>query len=897
MGKKKSNKKANKKAASKNFLLNSFLALIASIWVFTTLLIAGIEFTTAEKLKATAEKNQADLLGNSIAQQVSHDFSQTQARLSSIASNKSVQSLLHNYAMAKTAGQKQLNTPEATQLANETAASNLKKLNTLALLFKSSFPNADHLHLFPWDHSGTAGIKSQGIKIRNNIESLMIAKAGGKNIPTAEAYQQDKQWFIAFATPIIVDNKSVGVVLLSLNSQFIKNSLDIPAFNQYGKVILKQRNNQTAIMQFGSSSSSQVHQYKIPLSQGEVLVYLNNQINEANTSTIQNIYIIAIIIALILTGIAFTIYVQIKLALKKDIERLQLFASSLSGLHQTKVPHFKLKGLANIAQWIQQQSGKEQASSLTQNDGEDLSQTLANIAKAKAQADPDEVIVELGESFGQELNLDDEAELDLDLDLDLENSLGDLSSTPAVSAAAENFSLPAEIFRDYDIRGHAENQLNDDNVYKIGQAIATETLQAGQNKIVIAMDGRLSGPRIRETLVQGILATGCDIVDIGIAPTPVLYYATHKLETQAGIMITGSHNAPEINGFKIVINGQSLFGEQILKLAERIQQQDFQQGQGSLVEIDVSNDYADEICMDVIAARPIKIVVDAGNGVGGELIVKILQQIDCEVVPIHCEIDGNFPNHAPDPSHKANLVDLIQAVADNHADIGIALDGDADRMVAVSGNGQVIAGDSLLAIFANDVVSRNPAASVVFDVKCSRNLSRSITQIGGRPVMWKSGHSNIKAKMLETSAILGGEYTGHFFFKERWYGFDDGIYAALRLIELLTIDDRTLDDRIAELPVSFSTEELMLAVDEDKEKFSIMLALKSQLSASDGMLTDIDGLRIDFPEGWGLIRASNTSANIAARFEANSEEELQRIRDIFQQALLNIDKKLQLPTA
>lgn len=895
MGKKKNNATTKKK----NFLLTSFLSLLASIWIFTVLLIVGIEFTTAQKLQKSISESQANLLGNSIAQQVSHDFSQTQEKLSSIATNPSIQKVLLNLTTAKNLKNQSTLSPGALETAKQDIKNQLAKLNTLSKLFESSFPSADHLYILPWDRSGTAGIKTLGLTINNNIESLMIAKAGEKNTPMAEAYQQDKQWFIAFATPVMVNEKSVGVVLLSLNSDFIRSTLDIKTFNQFGKVILKQKGNKQAIISFGHSNNPRPFTYEIPLTQGQVIVYLDDKFENSNISTFQNIYIIAVIIAAILSIIIFAIYKRIIFAVKQDIEALEHFSSSVSGLHQTKMPVLKITGLSNIAQLLLKQTNENKnpssTSSLTTKDGEDLSQTLANIANAKTQISPDEGIVVLGESFGEELNLDDAEELDLDLDLDL--NAENLSNTPAVSNTTSQPTIPDEIFRDYDIRGHAEQQLNDDTTFKIGQSIATEALLVGQNKLVIARDGRLSGTRLRDALVKGILSTGCDIIDVGITPTPVLYYATHKLETQSGIMITGSHNSPEINGFKIVINSQSLHGEQIKKIAERIIQNDFKQGQGSAVEIDINNDYADEICMDVIAARPIKVVVDAGNGVGGDLIVKILQQIDCEVVPLHCEVDGNFPNHAPDPSHKANLTDLINTISEQQADIGIALDGDADRMVAVSSNGQVIAGDKLLAIFANDVVSRNPAASVVFDVKCSRNLSRSITQIGGRPIMWKSGHSNIKAKMQEVSAILGGEYTGHYFFKERWYGFDDGIYSALRLIELLTIDDRTLDDRVADMPTSFATEELLLPVQQDAEKFSIMLALKAQLNSTDGSLTDIDGLRLDFPEGWGLIRASNTSANIAARFEANTEEELQRIHELFQQALLTIDSKLQLPAA
>ena len=879
---------------NKNFLLTCFASLIISLWLCAGLLIAGIEYTAANKIKAQAETDQAELLSGSIIQQVSHDLASTQQRLENISQNQKIQKHLQAYQSARSQAQRLTNSTEDKMQAQLAMQESMQQLKQLSLLLQSSFPNADHLYILPWGQSGTAGIKSTGITLRNNIEALLVAKAGKKLIPTAEAYQEDKKWYVAFTTPIIIDKENVGVILLSVNSDYIAKAIDTPLFKASGKVILKQKKNTQAIIQIGNSNSQKAYSFDIPLSQSEVVIYLNETVNESNAEAIQSIYIIVIALTILLNVIVTFSYIRIKSALKNDIHELQLYANSLSGLHQTKPPQLKMTGLSNVALAIEKAAATpEKHSVVTSTDDDAMAKTMANIAKAKSQTTEDDIIVELSESFGDELNLDDEPELDVDLDLSGE--MGDLSTTPAVSAVHNQSGVNKDIFRDYDIRGHAEKQLDDKTVYQIGQAIASEAIFQGHDKIAVAIDGRLSGPRLKDILCKGILSTGCNVIDIGITPTPVLYYAAQKLDTRAGIMITGSHNAPEFNGFKIVLDNKSLYGEHIQKLAQRIDANEFNEGQGTLTQADVNNDYADEICMDIIAARPLKVVIDAGNGVGGDLAVKILQQIDCEVIPLHCEIDGTFPNHAPDPSQKANLADLISAVAEHGADVGIALDGDADRMVAVSNSGQVIAGDDLLTIFAQDVVSRNPAASVVFDVKCSRNLNSNITKMGGRPVMWKSGHSNIKAKMLETSAVLGGEYTGHFFFKERWYGFDDGIYAALRFIELLTIDNRNVDERIAEFPTAFSTEELLLPVADDKEKFNIMLALKSKLHTDDGTLTDIDGIRIDFPDGWGLIRASNTSAQITARFEADSEYELERIRELFQKALHSIDNNLQLP--
>lgn len=875
----KKEKTSSEVTSSPNILLYVFLCLILCTCLLSAGLILVIELTSFKDIQHNSEKSRSELLGSSVLNQISHDFMVTQERLKTIAQNPAIHETLLNLSRAKIQSDSFVTSEEQRHTNKVELARALTQLKELSGLMKSSFPNADLLQILPWSHSGTAGIKSHGLKLRNNIEGLMVAKAGEKNIPTAEAYQYDKKWLLSFATPIIHEEENIGVILLTLNASFIQETLNIPAFTQAGKIVIKQKNNNTAIAQIGQSASSEKTTFELPLSQGEINIYLNESISLANTTAMYNIYITIAVLAIVISIVALIFYVFIKNTIKKDVDQLQRYANALNGIHPSKAPQLKINGLDVIIQTIEQLATNKTRSGVNHDDSNSMPQTLANIASATKKPDNNNMSVEIeGHTAGNP-----------------ETTLTEPKTTKSSTKTTEATTKIKDIFRDYDIRGHAENELDAKTVEDIGKAIASEALSLGQSKIAIGMDGRLSGPTLKESLIKGILSTGCDAIDIGMVPTPVLYYATHKLDTQAGIMITGSHNSPPINGFKIVLDGQSLYGEKIVALAERINNNNFEQGQGNIEQTDIRNDYADEICMDVIATSPIKIVVDAGNGVGGTLAVDMLQQLDCEVIPLHCDVDGNFPNHAPDPSRSENMRDLIKAISKHGADLGIALDGDADRMVAVTRHGDIISGDQLLCLFADDVVSRNPAASVVFDVKCSRNLSRRITQVGGRPIIWKSGHSNIKAKMLETSAILGGEYTGHFFFKDRWYGFDDGIYAALRLVELLTIDDRSLNERISDLPKTFSTEELLIPLKNDRQKFSIIKALKSTLLNSDGEVIDIDGIRIDFDSGWGLIRASNTSTNLTARFEANSEEELARIEQLFQQALFTIDKKLTLP--
>lgn len=462
----------------------------------------------------------------------------------------------------------------------------------------------------------------------------------------------------------------------------------------------------------------------------------------------------------------------------------------------------------------------------------------------------------------------------------------DVVEEPVEDTPAEQIlELPsAHIFRAYDIRGIVGDDLQVEHASLIGQAIGTQVQAAGNSSVVVARDGRLSSPELQEKLVEGLLASGCDVIDIGLVPVPVLYFAVEHLATGSGVMVTGSHNSPEYNGFKIVINGAALVDEQIAGLYDIISNQSFAQGSGSLSAQDMVDTYIDQIADDVVFASPMKVVLDCGNGAAGEIAPMLFASMGSEVIPLFADVDGNFPNHLPDPSVASNLEALVREVTEQGADLGLAFDGDGDRVVAVSSSGQIIDPDKLLMLFAKDVLTRNPAADVVFDQKCSRNLSRLIADHGGRPVMWKSGHSRIKQKMVETGALLGGEFSGHYCFKERWFGFDDGIYSGARLVEMLTLDVVSLDEAVEQLPTSFNSPEISIAVDEH-DKPEAIARLQQSPEFADGEVSTLDGIKVDFTEGWGLIRASNTSARLTARFEADSEEELQRIISLFEQAL------------
>ncbi|ALE90451.1 phosphomannomutase/phosphoglucomutase [Pseudomonas versuta] len=454
--------------------------------------------------------------------------------------------------------------------------------------------------------------------------------------------------------------------------------------------------------------------------------------------------------------------------------------------------------------------------------------------------------------------------------------------------------FPDSIFRAYDIRGVVPETLTAETAYWIGRAIGAESLAQGEPHVSVGRDGRLSGPELVERLIQGVADSGCHVSDVGLVPTPALYYAASVLAGKSGVMLTGSHNPSNYNGFKIVIAGDTLANEQIQALHTRLKSNDLTWGEGSITRVDILPRYFDEITRDIKLARRLKVVVDCGNGAAGVIAPQLIEALNCEVIPLFCDVDGNFPNHHPDPGKPENLVDLIAKVKETNADLGLAFDGDGDRVGVVTNTGTMVFPDRLLMLFAQDVLERNPAAEIIFDVKCSRRLAPWIEECGGRPLMWKTGHSLIKKKMKETSALLAGEMSGHIFFKERWFGFDDGIYSAARLLEILSKRQATAEELFETFPNDISTPEINIDVT-DESKFSIIDALHDAQWGEAAELTTIDGVRVDYPHGWGLVRASNTTPVLVLRFEAETEAELQRIKDVFHAQLKRVAPDLQLP--
>ena len=462
--------------------------------------------------------------------------------------------------------------------------------------------------------------------------------------------------------------------------------------------------------------------------------------------------------------------------------------------------------------------------------------------------------------------------------------------------------LPARIFRAYDIRGIVGDTLTPEIVRWIGRAIGAEAHHRGVQTLVVGRDGRHSSPEVVAPLVRGLRESGRDVVDIGRAPTPALYFAAEHLETGSGVMVTGSHNPPDYNGLKIVLAGESLHSDAIQDLRRRIEENDLDsgqdvRGQGNLRSTEIIGDYIRRIREDFPAAlgrEARKIVIDCGNGVAGDVAPRLFRALGHDVMELYCDVDGDFPNHHPDPSVPANLRDLIASVRENEADLGLAFDGDGDRLGVVDGDGTIIWPDRQMMLFARDVLSSRPGAEIIFDVKCSGLLADQIAKLGGRPVMWKTGHSLIKTRLRQSGAPLAGEMSGHIFFADRWYGFDDALYAGARLVQILVGLGEPASRVFAQLPAAKSTPELRVAVGEGVQSRLVESLLAGDYFA-DAKKTTIDGLRVDFADRWGLARASNTEPSLVLRFEGVDDDALERIKEEFRQVLLSVDSSLELP--
>jgi phosphomannomutase/phosphoglucomutase len=460
--------------------------------------------------------------------------------------------------------------------------------------------------------------------------------------------------------------------------------------------------------------------------------------------------------------------------------------------------------------------------------------------------------------------------------------------------------LSANIFREYDIRGIADKELPDDGVRALGRAFGTYLTRADSSgnaarNVNLARDCRLSSPRLHDALLAGLLETGCDVTDLGIVPTPLLYYSVFHLHSGAGVMITGSHNPSDYNGFKVMHGKSTIHGEEIQKVRQIIETQDFVSGAGALKSFDIATPYVEEIAGQFRLPRRIKVVADAGNGTAGPVFRRIMEKLNCDPVELFFDMDGRFPNHHPDPTQPENLQQLLAAVTANHADVGLAFDGDSDRLGAVDEQGTILYGDQLMIIYGREILSRKPGATIIGEVKSSQNMYDDLARHGGNVIMWKTGHSLIKARMQETNAELAGEMSGHMFFADRYYGFDDALYAACRLLEIVANSPAPLSAQLRDLPPTFATPEIRVDCP-DSSKFAIVSAVKERFQRDYDVIA-IDGARINFGQGWGLVRASNTQPVLVLRFEAQSPELLRKYRKLVEDAVAEVSAQISTPVA
>jgi len=753
------------------------------------------------------------------------------------------------------------------------------------------FPAAINVQLLP---PGLAKVDKEASPPLSYAAMVQMRMAeSGTAAPTMEVLLLNTpQQHVNIVRPVMDPAGSgvVGHLMLSLSSDVLQDILgDLQELNGY--IELQQNGTKgkpVAVAHYGDNSAKQgAAERVLPIegSRWQVaywpaiggLYYLGNI-----SMWVLGAFLAA---AFILTLLVVLLFRRIKNALRVDQVSMVTIMKDFSDGHVQREYPSGLTDVRETVEFMTQMAASRQTRERTvtaerEADSEYLAEDAATAIEDDLEIDEDTIKAGVAADFGSAIRSDN---------LILEEDPLEIETND------ENTEVDASIFRAYDIRGVVGQTLTRNVVTLIGRAIGSEALQRGRNTFAIGRDGRLSGPDLSAALIAGIVSTGCDVKDIGCVPTPVLYFATHYLDTQNGVVVTGSHNPPDYNGLKIVIDGETLSGPAIQSLRERIENNNFITADpGSVEVINVVPDYIERIRGDVTLSRPLKVVVDCGNGVAGGVIPQLLSGLGCEVTELFCDVDGTFPNHHPDPSKVENMEDLVTAVAANQADIGLAFDGDGDRLGVVSADGSIIWPDRVLMLYAIDILERNPGGQIIYDVKCTRHLDAIIREHGGEPLMWKTGHSFIKAKIKETGALLAGEMSGHIFINERWYGFDDALYAAARLLEVLGKDDRSSTEVFAELPDSVNTPELNVVMAEGEPPVFIGKLLENAHFEGASVST-IDGLRADYADGWGLVRASNTTPVLVLRFEADNDAALTRIMDDFRRVMLQVNPELSLP--
>ncbi len=727
--------------------------------------------------------------------------------------------------------------------------------------FKNAFADAIDLKIIPLTELGTADPHFSN-RLLATIEVDMIQRAIKGQDVLAEGYRQDGRRVGLLAKHENKTGEVNGVLLISLRLSGLYRLL-ISIAGEQGELTIIQahnQNNKLSLAQIGMAADNvPVITKGIDLAHNWQLEFRPSK-TLAETASIDSeitwtIFGISAVLTIIFGWITYRLT---STRLDSDINTMGSTLILWSKGKQEKAPELKIDDLNEIL-FIGKKlvrARKKAAGLPTGKNIDSEPQTAAPLPPLPQPIEPEE----LG-------GLPEELKMDL---------FGYQDTTPKY--------IKPEIFRAYDVRGLANSELSRSAAYQIGMALGSEAKEMENSDIIVGRDGRNSSPDLSDNFIRGIIDSGCNVINLGAVPTPLVYFATHKLHANNGAIITGSHLDSEYNGIKMVLDNVALADDAIQNLAKRVTDENFTHGLGDHTDLDIIQHYIDDIASDISLSKSLKVVVDCANAIPAIVAPELLATLDCEVVPLFCELDGNFPNHPPNPNKKIHLKSLIDNVKLHKADLGLAFDGDGDRVVAVTGSGRIISSDNLATLFVRDILSENKDANIVVDVKCGRNLEKAIKQNGGNFIMSASGHSRIKRAMTENDAIFGAEYTGHFFFSDRWPGFDDGLYSAVRLIELIVDSGKSLDELMATLPISHSPEEILVPVD-DGDQFAIVNSIKDNTSWQDANVNTIDGLRIDYKNGWGLIRGSNTASNLSLRFEATDAKTLSKIQSKFRQAI------------
>jgi phosphomannomutase/phosphoglucomutase len=715
---------------------------------------------------------------------------------------------------------------------------------------------------------------------------------------------------LAITRRIIQNEQVVGIILASFNYDFISNILQAAELKD-GYIELRQA---TLVLATAGDpvQAEQSDNAQINVNNSRWSLYYQYIASGNFVDLTVTIGIIAISILLMLLAF-FMGYRKLSYLLRQDLVCIlrafkDIMANKLQGTYPVNLPDMNTV-ISTLMQykWIMDNQGLDSASQVDLDRSRFSNESADHLSlggttpwpgklerKPTSVADTSNIALKVIDLEGAGTQIEN---ISFNKSAMKENLLVDCPvCVPDGFETSPSLKMTALIFKAYDIRGIVGKTLNNAIVYDIGRALGTQTKNQYCKTIVVGRDGRASSPALAEALIQGLISTGLNVLDIGMVPTPLLYFVAKHTEGRSGVMITGSHNPADYNGLKMVIDDVTLSRERIQQLKTCIENSGYTADKSGNVEQNkqLHNEYLSVITEHISLDRPLTVVLDCGNGVAGELGPILLRALGCEVIELFCDIDGTFPNHHPDPSDPKNLTDLIESVKHYQADIGIAFDGDGDRLGVIDSNGKIIWPDRQMMLFSKNVLTGNPGAQILYDVRSTRHLAEQITKFGGRPLMWKIGHSLIKAKLKETGAKLAGEMSGHIFFNDRWFGFDDALYAASRLLEILSKDSRSSADVFADFPDSINTPELNIALEEG-ENFAFMDSLLATADFPDGKICGIDGMRVDFPDGWGLVRASNTTPSLAIRFEADTGAAMLRIQRQFRQLMKKIKPEMVLP--